>query len=47
VRVRRMLCEFRDNYVDTNRILNGIVSRAQDFRSRRKTSKSATGEQHE
>ncbi|PYT48750.1 MAG: hypothetical protein DMG44_13490 [Acidobacteria bacterium] len=47
VRVRRMLCEFRDNYVDTNRILNSIVSRARDFRSRRKTLRSATGEQHE
>jgi hypothetical protein len=31
VRVRRMLSEFRDNYVKTNRILNGIVSRSARF----------------
>jgi hypothetical protein len=47
VRVRRMLSEFRDNYVDTNRILSGIVSRARDCRARRKTLKSAAGERRE
>jgi hypothetical protein len=36
VLVRRMLCEFRDSYVDTNRVLSGIVSPARNFRSRRK-----------
>jgi hypothetical protein len=43
VRVRRMLSEFRDNHVDTNRILNGIVSRVRDFRSP-KTLRRSTGE---
>jgi len=47
VRVRRTLSEFRDNYVDTNRILNGIVSRARDFRSRFKTLRSSAGELRE
>ena len=36
VRVRRMLSEFRDNYVDTNRVLNGIVSIVRDYHARRK-----------
>jgi hypothetical protein len=36
VLVRRVLSEFRDNHVDTNRVLDGIVSIARSFRSRRK-----------
>ena len=36
VLVRRFLCEFRDNYVDTNRILSGIASSARNSRSRQK-----------
>jgi len=38
VRVRRMLGEFRDNYVDTNRVLNGIVSIVRNYHARRKAS---------
>ena len=36
VRIRRLLCEFRDNYVDTTEVLERIVSAARGFRSRRK-----------
>jgi hypothetical protein len=32
VRIRRLLCEFRDNHVDTNPVLNPIVSTARNFR---------------
>lgn len=34
VRLRRMLCEFRDNHVDTNRFLSGLVSSARGLRRR-------------
>jgi hypothetical protein len=34
--IRRILCEFRDNYVDTTRVLRGIVSTARNVRSRLK-----------
>jgi hypothetical protein len=44
---RRILSEFRDNCVETNRILNGIVSRARDYRSLRKSSRTAVGERRE
>jgi hypothetical protein len=37
VRVRRMLSEIRDNYVDTNRVLNGIISIVRNYHARRKT----------
>jgi len=47
VRVRRMLCEFRDNYVDTNRVLDRIVSTARTFRSRRKALRGAAGQRRE
>lgn len=32
VRIRRFLCEFRDNQVDTNRVLRAIVSTARNVR---------------
>jgi glycosyltransferase involved in cell wall biosynthesis len=41
VRIRRALSVFRDNYVDTNRVLSGIVSAARDLRSRRKALRGA------
>jgi hypothetical protein len=47
VRVRRMLCEFRDNYVDTNRLLSRIVSTARNFRSRRKVLTGAAAQRRE
>jgi len=34
--VRRVLSEFRDNYVDTNRVLRGLVSFLRDGRARHK-----------
>jgi hypothetical protein len=45
--VRRMLCEFRDNYVDTNRVLSRIVSTARNFRSRRKVLTGAASQRRE
>jgi biofilm PGA synthesis N-glycosyltransferase PgaC len=45
--VRRMQCEFRDNYLDTNRVLNAIVSAARNFQSRRKALRGATGQRRE
>jgi len=47
VRVRRMQCEFRDNYVDTNRVLSAIVSAARNFQSRRKALRGAAGQRCE
>jgi hypothetical protein len=47
VRVRRTLCEFRDNYVDTNRVLSRIVSTGLNLWSRRKTLGAAVGQRRE
>jgi len=41
VLIRRMLCEFRDNYVETNRPAGRVLSRARDFRLRRKAARAA------
>jgi glycosyltransferase involved in cell wall biosynthesis len=45
--VRRMQCEFRDNYVDTNRVLSTIVSTARNFQSRRKALRGVGSQRHE
>ena len=34
VLLRRMLCDFRDNYVDTSKILSGILTATRRFRSK-------------
>ncbi len=39
--VRRMFSEFRDNYVDTNRVLSEVVSAVRNSRSRRTASRCA------
>jgi hypothetical protein len=36
VAIRRIMCEFRDNHVDTNRILSGIVSAVRGIRAQHK-----------
>jgi hypothetical protein len=40
--VRRMLCEFRDNYMETNSFLRGFVSTARRFRTRKGLFRSAS-----
>jgi glycosyltransferase involved in cell wall biosynthesis len=45
--VRRMQCEFRDNYVDTNRVLSAIVSTARNFQSRCKALRGVGSQLHE
>lgn len=39
--IRRSLSEFRDNFVDTNRVLRGMVSVARELRPRRKAVRGA------
>lgn len=39
--LRRMLCEFRDDYVETNELLNVIVSNLRKLRARRETVQSS------
>ncbi len=43
VLVRRVLSEFRDNYVDTSRVLSGLLSLARKLHSRNTASPSAPG----
>ena len=47
VRVRRVLCEFRDNYVDTSRVLSRIVSTLWNLRSRRTIAVNFASQCHE
>lgn len=43
VGIRRLLCEFRDNYIDTNRVLSGIVASIRSFRSQEQSLTSTAG----
>lgn len=40
-RLRRFLCEIRDNFVDTNRVLNGVATTARNVLAGRRFTKSA------